>query len=142
MNESLVAAASSALLDLAGAVATLAQFANAGGLDVVADGGVATAEFDGERQADVAQADHADLEVSQVEFAHARAETAFLAGGKHDSSSIARGCLDAAARVQDGVRSHDARLLSYKCPSIVGRYLYIRTLFRRGATTSRRERTP
>ena len=81
VNESLRRRGELRLVDLAGAVAALAQFADAGGLDVVADGGVAPAELDGERQADVAQADHADLEVSQVEFAHARAGAAFRADG-------------------------------------------------------------
>ena len=44
-------------VDLQGAVAAGAQFVDAGGIDVEADGVVLLAELDRERQADVAQSD-------------------------------------------------------------------------------------
>ena len=57
-------------LALQRAVAALFQLGDAGGLDVEADGAELLAELHGQRQADIAEPDDADLASAEIELGH------------------------------------------------------------------------
>ena len=55
-------------IDFLGAVDAAAQFADPFGVDVKAHGSITIPEVDGQRQADIAQADHGDRGVAALQL--------------------------------------------------------------------------